>query len=148
MAPLRLTVVNADEVAKELGKFGPKAERAMDAVIKRAVLRVSNRIVKTLQKGSRSGRSYPRPGGSVHVASAPGEPPKSDTGFLAKHVKPTTTKSRGNVVSAAVVISAKYSALLEFGTSRMKARPFVRPSFELERPAIRRDAVVTLKKVI
>lgn len=148
MAPLRLEVVNAENVAKELDKFGPKAVAALDGVVKRGALRIANRIVKTLQKGSRSGRSYPRAGGNVHVASAPGEPPKSDTGFLANQVKPSATKVRGVAVSSSVIISAKYSSFLEFGTSKMKARPFVAPSVELERPAIIRDAIKTLKKAL
>jgi HK97 gp10 family phage protein len=148
MAPLRLVVVNADAVAKELGKFGPKAAAALEGVVKRGAIRIANRIVRTLQKGSRSGRRYPRGGGNVHVASAPGEPPKSDTGFLAKQVKPSATRVRGVVISSSVIISAKYSEFLEFGTSKMKARPFVRPAFKLEAPFIQRDAVKTLRRVL
>ena len=148
MAPLRLVVVNDRNVAKELERQGPLVVSAMDAVIKRGVLRISNRIVKTLQKGSRSGRSYPRPGGQVHVASAPGEPPKSDTGFLAQHVVPTTTKNRSGVISAAVVISASYAGFLEFGTTHMKPRPYVKPAFLLELPAIRKDATKAIKRAI
>ena len=143
---IRIEVTNEKAVAKALERQSPKVVAAMDGVIKRATLRVANRIIKTLNKGTRSGRKYSRPGGTTHTASAPGEPAKSDTGFLANHVKPTVTKVSGVAVSSSVVISAKYAEFLEFGTANMRARPFVGPSFELERPAIRRDAIQSLKK--
>ena len=43
-----------------------------------------------------------------------------------------------NGLSGAVESRAKYSEALEFGTSKMAARPFLQPSAEEVRPKIRR----------
>ena len=141
-------VVGDRNIAVELQANGKKITDAMDGVMKRAALRVANRIVRIIQRGSRSGIQYSRPGGTTHTASAPGEPPKSDSGFLAKHVRPTTVKDKGNVVSASVIVSASYAGFLEEGTSKMKARPFVEPAFQLENPETFRDAARTIKKAL
>lgn len=148
MAPIRFKVVNADKIAKEFGAKGPAVARALDGVVKRGALRVANRMVKMVQRGSRTGRTYIRAGGATHQASAPGEPPKSDTGFLASHIRPTTTKVRGNAVESSVIVSDSKAGFLEDGTSNMKARPFVEPSFQLELPAIRRDAALSIRKAL
>lgn len=64
--------------------------------------------------------------GKNHKPSAPGEAPNNDSGNLA---------SDGNIISertgltqAEVSSNAEYSAALEFGTSRMAARPFMQPA--------------------
>lgn len=148
MAPIKFKVVGARNIAAELVAFGPKIVSETDAAAKKGALRVANRIVKLLSKGSRSGRLYIRPGGRTHRASAAGEPPKSDSGFLAKSVKATTTKAGESVVSASVIISASYAGFLEKGTSKMAPRPYVAPSFALEAPAITRDMARAIKRAL
>ena len=41
-------------------------------------------------------------------------------------------------LGASVESNADYSAALEFGTSKMSARPFMQPALEENRPKIRR----------
>ena len=36
---------------------------------------------------AKHGRAYPRPGGRVHIASAPGESPAIDTGYLESSIE-------------------------------------------------------------
>lgn len=70
--------------------------------------------------------------GKFHVASAPGEPPKNDTSHLHDFIiteHPETL--RVNVTS-----NAKYSAALEFGTSKMAARPFLGPATRTMKPKV------------
>jgi hypothetical protein len=67
------------------------------------------------------GREYKRRG-RVHVASAPGEAPAVDTGFLINSIQ-TDVKSN---TEAVVTIAAEYAELLEFE----KDRPFVRPAID------------------
>jgi HK97 gp10 family phage protein len=62
--------------------------------------------------------------GGSHVASRPGEPPNWDTGQLATSI----TNARTGLLTAETVSNAPYSAALEFGTSRMAARPFMKPA--------------------
>ncbi len=138
MAPLTLEVVGEERVRKALGKKADAALLAAEPVIRRGALRIANRIVRTLQGGSRSGIVYSVRGGE-HQASAAGEPPKSQSGFLAGHVKAEAVRLSGGVLTSRVVISASYADDLEKGTVFMGPRPFVEPSFRLEIPAIDDD---------
>lgn len=56
--------------------------------------------------------------------SQPGEPPADPSGVLADVI----TTGRAADGSAAVTAAAPYAAALEYGTTRMAARPFLRPA--------------------
>lgn len=111
---------NYEESAKKVVAYGLQEIRGI--------------AVKGILAGNKTGRTYTR-GGVTHTASAAGEYPASDTGFLASniHVVRSTTG-----LSGAVESRANYSEFLEFGTSKMAARPFLQPSAEEVRPKIRR----------
>lgn len=64
--------------------------------------------------------------GKGHVASRPGEPPNRDTGTLDRNIE--TTIVAAAVPTVHVTSEAPYAAPLEFGTSRMEARPYMRPA--------------------
>jgi len=98
--------------------------REMDGLVFRIANSIRNEAVKLVQSGSRSGRTYKR-GGVTHQASAPGEPPKTDTGALMRSIRVEHTPGSG---TARVVVGAKYAAELEFGTKKMAPRPFLRPA--------------------
>lgn len=68
--------------------------------------------------------------GKNHVPSSPGEPPNQDTGVLAGNIE--TTKA--GKLRVRVTSKAGYSSALEFGTSKMSARPFMRPARDKMRP--------------
>ena len=44
---------------------------------------------------------------------------------------------QGNGLEGEVISQAEYSQYLEYGTSKMGARPFMQPSLEQNRPKIR-----------
>lgn len=67
--------------------------------------------------------------GANHVPSAPGQPPNADTHFLDSNIE-TRIGGPGLVVVESL---APYSAALEFGTSKMAARPAARPAAERNR---------------
>lgn len=79
--------------------------------------------MKKLMTGPKHGRTYKR-GSSSHTASAPGEAPAVDTGFLINSIR-TSIKSD---FEAVIEIPAEYAEGLEFGTSRVAERPFARPA--------------------
>lgn len=62
--------------------------------------------------------------GAQHVPSKPGEPPKADTHRLADNIETLQVKPLVVEVSS----NAPYSADLEWGTSKMGERPFMRPA--------------------
>lgn len=79
--------------------------------------------MKRLMTLPKHGREYRR-GSRTHTASAPGEAPAVDTGFLINSIR-THIKSD---TEAVIEIPAEYAEGLEFGTSRIAERPFVRPA--------------------
>tara|TARA_R100001440_G_scaffold54406_1_gene74279 strand:- start:40332 stop:40775 length:444 start_codon:yes stop_codon:yes gene_type:complete len=104
----------------------------------RSVDIVRNHVVESIQRGAKSGETYelynPR---RTHTASAPGQPPATDTGFLVSNVS-TQVKTQGKKVIGQIVSSAPYSVHLEFGTTNMKARPFMQPALEKNKRKIQR----------
>ena len=106
---------------------------------------IRGEAIKSIQTGPKSGRVYqkynPR---RTHQASAPGQAPASDTGNLVSQiiVRPK------NPDEVAVESNALYSSFLEFGTSKMLARPFLFPATEKSRPKIAQAVFNRVKKEI
>lgn len=120
-----------------------------------ACLHMQGAIQETLS-GPRSGRVYQVPGTKgkwrtrkvkgkevrvkvqvkTYVASAPGEAPAQATGRLRKSIK---FKVEGGFreLRGIVGTDVEYAPHLEKGTRRMAARPFLRPTFERERSAVK-----------
>ena len=80
--------------------------------------------------------------GPGHIPSRPGEPPNADTRLLdtSIHTVPVGP-GRVNVES-----TAPYAAALEFGTSRMAARPYMAPAAKKEAPNARRLIAEAMRK--
>lgn len=72
----------------------------------------------------KTGRIYRRRG-RLHQASAPGEPPATDTGRLVQSGR--TSYDQQNLTGM-VTWSTSYAAYLEFGTENMEPRPYARPA--------------------
>lgn len=66
-----------------------------------------------------------RPGGGEGGSSAPGGPPHSRTGTLSR-----SYYYKASRLSLEVGATAEYAGFLEFGTSKMAARPALRPAIE------------------
>ena len=94
---------------------------------------IRGEAIKSIQTGSKSGVMYqmynPR---REHRASAPGEAPASDTGNLVSKI---IVKQKSKDITS-VESNADYSAYLEYGTSKMEARPFMLPAFEKSKKPI------------
>lgn len=104
----------------------------------RSVDIVRNHVVESIQRGAKSGETYelynPR---RTHTASAPGQPPATDTGFLVSNVS-TQVKTQGKKVIGQIVSSAPYSVHLEFGTTKMRPRPFMQPALQKNKRKIQK----------
>ena len=105
---------------------------------------VRNAALETLT-GERSGRQYFVPGTrKPYFASSPGDAPASATGMLRQNVHtsidrsglmarvgiPEKSRRKAIIGKANIGASMEYGVHLEYGTSKMKARPWLRPSFE------------------
>lgn len=62
--------------------------------------------------------------------SAEGSPPNSDTGRLQNSIFVNVDADQGGVQSVSVGTNVKYGTFLEFGTTNMRARPWLFPAFE------------------
>lgn len=63
-----------------------------------------------------------------HRASAPKQPPATDTGFLGENITINVDKKTNGTVVGQIISSAPYSKHLEFGTVNMTERPFMQPA--------------------
>lgn len=68
-------------------------------------------------------------GARIHRASAPGESPAIDTGALVNSIQSRQLAP----MRWAVAAGTEYAAYLEYGTSRMAPRPYMRPALEAAR---------------
>lgn len=108
-----------------------KVPRVVSAILRKTGLDLEAEIKISLS-GSRHGRIYKvSKTGKTHQASAPGEAPATDTGNLKGSIG-METPSATRVI---VFVGANTAMGLEYGTRRMLARPFVRPSIEKIRPS-------------
>lgn len=83
-------------------------------------------------------------GGRGHVASKPGETPKSNTGILMRNIEAV----RSGRVEAEVRSKAPYAGFLEFGTSKMGERPYMRPARDKMLPQVRARIAEQMDKLV
>jgi hypothetical protein len=86
---------------------------------------VRNEMLRLILRTKKSGRVYTRRG-VTHQASAPGEAPASDIGTLVQSISPPVPNA--SALSVRITVSAEHARPLEYGNSRMAARPFARPA--------------------
>jgi len=128
------------DATKALEKVKEDLENNMQEILLGGGQLIRGEAIRSIQSGAKSGKTYKRYNPTrTHKASAPGEAPASDTGFLVSNIR---VKDQKDVVQ--VRSEASYSKFLEYGTSKMLARPFLFPAMEKSKPKI---AQVILQKV-
>lgn len=125
-----------DKLLADLQRLGAAGEEVVEDTITDLVLDTHQKAVDGIQRGPKTGRVYRR-GNIAHQASAPGQYPASDTGRLASNVRFELPQG-GNMVGR-VGTNIQYGAYLEFGTSRMAARPWLLPSFEKAKVGVTKE---------
>lgn len=94
-----------------------------------AAIQIHETAVKSMRQQSQ-GRRY-----GNHVASKPGDPPNIDTGRLVNSIKWEVDE---NALSAVVGTNLEYGTHLEFGTTKMAARPWLGPALRENQRSILR----------
>lgn len=107
-----------------------KYKKQLEDDIARSGNLVRNTAIKSIHAHQSSGITYGK-----HTASRPGFPPNTDTGHLASNIY---VKIDNDKLGVSVESRANYSQNLEFGTSKMDARPFMQPALEENRNKIKR----------
>lgn len=117
------------QVKAALGAAFSRIERAVDVAVQDFASDIDAAVKTAIQRGPKTGRVYRRRG-IVHQASAPGQPPATDTGFLVNSIY----VERDGPARMTVGSRLAYAAYLEFGTQRMAPRPAWIPAVEKARP--------------
>lgn len=105
-----------------IARIRKNAPEAVGKVLYEGALQTHGEAVRSIQAHGSAGVTYGR-----HTASAPGNPPNTDTGNLVANITVQKITGGFDVGSRS---GAPYGAALEFGTSKMMPRPWLRPAAE------------------
>lgn len=139
MSSKRSGVKNLKAFQSKLQKRTEHAEKHIMHLVQRSATLVENEAKNSMNE-AKSGRTYTIRG-KPHTASAEGEAPAVVTGMLRTSITSNVKKSGQQVIGQIIANSfdnTDYAVHLEFGTSKMRPRPFMQPALEKQRPAIKR----------
>lgn len=130
-------VTGGKAFSARLGRIqGPEMVRQVGAALFAAGQEIEVEAALSITRGAVSGRA--------HVASAPGEPPNADTHVLDRNIETVQVAPLKVEVSS----NAPYAAALEFGTSKMEERPYMRPAAARKRKEAIALVRAAVKKVV
>lgn len=137
------SVSGVDGLEIKLGDLGKalSGENLGEVVMAGAL--VLEGVIKISMGEQKHGRTY-----GSHVASAPGEAPAIEMGALVNTIRVELASSEAGSASAIVGTNAEYGEELEFGTARMKPRPFLRPAADQHQQEVNEAATITAKRLI
>lgn len=139
-------VTGAKEIKLRYQKLPRSVIRQVDAEIGRLLVAMDSNVKQTIQTGGRSGRVYKRRT-VTHRASAPGEPPKTDTGKLVAGFVFKTKRTINGVVGD-LMNKTNYAKYVEYKPKSRGGRPFMRPLFNKFLPRIRKQIDAAIKRGI
>lgn len=134
MTQIKIDLSGMNALLGQLKQLGAAAEQAVAETVFDVATDTHAFAVQGIQQGPKTGRVYRR-GTVTHQASAPGQYPATDTGRLVSSVRMLPDGETAYVVGTNV----QYGPMLEFGTSKMAARPWLLPSFERARIGVERE---------
>ena len=124
-----LKVIGVDHVTKRYRRIALEQLDEMGKALAISGLELQGQCRALISRGARSGKQRKKGGRS----SAPGEPPKTDTGRLVSNIFSILASDRQSVE---VGTDINYGRFLEFGTSKMAARPWLHPTYQKIKPRI------------
>ena len=143
MTQIKATVVGSLNVEANISKFTKESKQLLKQAVFKGVADVEKDAKTSIQRGGKSGFVYQRYNPRrTHKASAPGQPPASDTGNLVSQIM-SVADGKNTLVES----RAEYSKFLEFGTSKMLPRPFLFPASEKSTKKIVQVLIQKLNKV-
>lgn len=131
-----------DKLMARLNKLPKAAEKEIGNELERGVGVMYSKAVREIQRNSGNGKTYVR-GGRTHTSSAPNEFPNTDTGQL---ISSLMYKRKG--LKAWFGSALDYARYLEFGTSTMAQRPWLRPTFKDKRREIEKRINDAIKRAV
>ncbi len=143
MTSFSLKWKNIGEYTTKLSKVHAQLKTQLTLQFYKDANNLRNLMVMKIMRGPKSGKVYEKSDNISHVASAPGQPPANDTGNLAGSI--LIIKNGEQIV---VSIGAYYASILEFGTSKIAERPFIRPSFMELKPKMEENIKELIKQAL
>ena len=125
---MTITVTGVNELKRKLKSLGLSMEDAVFGGVILTANDIRTDAVKSIQQqsqGNQVQRSRQGGGTYTHTAAAKGNAPNTDTGKLVTSI--AVEPNRGGVF-ALVGSNLDYAGFLEFGTSKMDARPWLEPA--------------------
>ena len=129
MSSVRTTVIQRNQSAQAIKAY----ERDLKRLVGRAGNLVRETAVNSISREPKTGVTHIKGGKEVR-RSAAGEPPAVDTSYLVNNI---FLDVDADGLGATVESRANYSSFLEFGTSKMAARPFMQPALVKNRRQIK-----------
>lgn len=124
-----------------LRRLGPQIVREVSAEMFASGETIQVDAQISITTGSASGTKTEK---HRHVPSRPGEAPNNFTSHLRNNIETTQPAP----LHVSVISHAEYSADLEFGTSKMAARPFMVPAAERNRRQIERNLAGAVRRAV
>lgn len=132
-----MALKGADKHVRRLRKLaGPEVVKMAGAIVHEGADMIRAEAFRSISAGSVSGKG--------HFPSKPGEPPNRDTGVLQANLEAVKT----GALKAEVRSEARYARALEFGTSKVAARPYMRPARDKMRAKIQRRLAQQFGKLV
>jgi len=138
---VKVEIKGLKEVQDAIRSFDGDISRQLNLIVNAAALESINDVKKAIQGPPKTGRKYQR-GTVVHQASAPGQAPATDTGFLVSSIY---NEDRG-YLSKAIGSRLEYAFYLEFGTRKIAARPSWVPAVERAIPNMLKRVNIAIAK--
>ena len=139
MGNISLKISNLRSFNRKLNKtLDSEVVDAAKSRMQSSVRLVRKTAIESIQRGVKTGQTYKKYNPKrEHTASAAGQPPATDTGFLVQNIT-TEVRSQGKKVIGEIIASTPYAKALEFGTRKMAARPFLNPALRKNKKKIQR----------
>ena len=138
---ITMEIEGLEQVKAEIRRIGKKAEDGVSRAVKAAGIEVITDVRRRIERGPKTGVTYTR-GNISHTASAPGQAPATDNGFLARSIY----FEQSSKLSATVGSRLAYASYLEFGTTRIKPRPSWTPAVEAASPKLQKRIEDAIRK--
>lgn len=141
MRDVNVEINGLKEVQDAIRAYEGDISKQLGLIVNAAALESVNDVKKAIQGPPKTGRKYQR-GTVVHQASAPGQAPATDTGFLVSSIY---NEDRG-YLSKAIGSRLPYAFYLEFGTRKNAPRPSWVPAVERAIPKMLKRVDIAIAK--
>lgn len=128
--------VTISEFNEILQKKAKKIEDSLPKKIEECCEKVRSTILNDMAKTPRNNDVEYRSGNIIHHPSFPGNAPAPDTGNLRASIH-YTIENDANNCKGIVGTDVEYGKHLEFGTSKMAPRPWLKPSLNKNKSFIK-----------